>query len=343
MALLLLGGGGGALTYQNAITGSNSVTAFRAGSGGTLIPTGTNTYSGGTTVLPGTTSQVFFNGLTPYTATDNTAGVLQVNSSSAVVGNAIQSGPLGTGTLTLAGGKLTENGGNVTIANSVVANGSTTLSGDTGSFTFDGTGLTSPSTFQINNGSLLNVTNTTTIADNITGSTGLTKTGAGTLILSGTATKTYSGQTNVLGGTLRTSANDVLPHGTTLNVVLGANTIDFSSPATTDPTVNQSASGIVDLNGTTQSVNALIGTGIVTNSNATGASLNVGNGGGSGQFYGTITDGTGDRLTDEIRQRHLDPRLGEYLLRRHDRERRDAAVRPRRNRHPCRWEAPAPR
>src|SRR5262249_28583605 len=154
------------------------------------------------------------------------------------------------------------------IANSVVVNGSTTLFGDTGSFTFDGTGLSTPSTFQINNGSLLNVTNTTTIADNITGSTGLTKTGTRTLILSGTV-KTYSVQSNVLGGTLRTNASNVLPSGSTLNVVLGAAKINYSAGTNNQgsATVDQSVSGTVDLNGTTQSVNALIGTGYVTNSN----------------------------------------------------------------------------
>jgi preprotein translocase subunit SecG len=38
------------------------------------------------------------------------------------------------------------------------------------------------------------------------------------------------------------------------------------------------------LNGTSQSVNGLIGTGYVTNSNATGASLTIGGAGGSSPF-----------------------------------------------------------
>ena len=334
--VLQFGGGSGSLTVSTNLTGASSVTAFGSGSGGTLIPTGTNSYSGGTTLLPGATSQVFFNGLTPYTAYDNTAGVLQLNSSSVVAGNAIQSGPLGTGTLTLAGGKLFENGTAVTIANSVMVNGSTTMSGDTGSFTFDGTGLSTPATFQINNGSLLNITNTTTIADNITGGTGLTKAGTGTLILGGAA-KSYSGPTNVLGGTLRTTASNILPSGTTLNVVLGAAKINYSAGTGNNgaATVDQSVSGTVDLNGTSQSVNALIGTGYVTNSNATGASLNIGGAGGSGQFYGIIKDGAGTVALTKSGSRHPDPRLGEHLLRRHDGERRHAAVGPRRHRRPA--------
>ncbi len=292
---LNFGGGGGALTVSTNLTGSGSVAAFSGGSGGTLVPTGTNNYSGGTTLLPGATSQVFFNGLTPYTAFDNTAGILQLNSSSVVSAGAIQSGVIGTGALTLAGGKLQDNGTAITVANSVNLLGSTTLATTGGgSLTFDGTGLSSPSTFAVNNGAVLNVANTTTIADNITGGTGLTKAGFGTLVLSGAA-KSYSGQTNVLGGTLRTSASNVLPSGTTLNVVLGAAKINYSSGTNNQgaATIDQSVSGSVDLNGTSQSVNGLIGTGYVTNSNAAGASLTIGGAGGSSQFYGIIKDGAG--------------------------------------------------
>ena len=50
-----LGGGGGSLTYPTALTGGNTLNAFGGGSGGTLILTGINTYTGPTAIGSGGT------------------------------------------------------------------------------------------------------------------------------------------------------------------------------------------------------------------------------------------------------------------------------------------------
>jgi len=84
----------GATATQSGVIADGTGTAIEKIGGGTLIVSGTNTYSGGTTL---------------------TAGTL-------VITNAAS---LGTGALTLAGGTLS-NAGNVTFANSVVVQAGTT-------------------------------------------------------------------------------------------------------------------------------------------------------------------------------------------------------------------------
>ena len=56
----------------------------------------------------------------------------------------------------------------------------------------DGTALAAPATFNLTGPTNLAVNNTTTIADKITGASGLTMSGTGTLILCSTAQSTYT-------------------------------------------------------------------------------------------------------------------------------------------------------
>ena len=51
---------------------------------------------------------------------------------------------------------------------------------------------------------------------------GFTKIGAGTLILNGTSTNTYSGATAIAGGILQLGAADVIPDASAVTVDMGA-------------------------------------------------------------------------------------------------------------------------
>jgi autotransporter-associated beta strand protein len=90
------------------------------------------------------------------------------------------------------------------------------------------------------------------IAGAITGTGSLAKNGAYTLTLSGT--NSYSGQTQILAGTLKMGADNVLPSTTALTISAGA---------------------ALDLNGTDQTVNTLSNLGSITNTSCSRAVLTV--------------------------------------------------------------------
>jgi autotransporter-associated beta strand protein len=146
---------------------ASSLGLTKAGAGKLLL-LGANTYSGGTTLNAG-------------------GGTL-------AVGNATD---LGTGTLTINGGVLQGNGTALTLANALAFNGDFTVGGTsdltlTGGVTLAGGRRT------------VTVTNTglTTLAGAIAATTlGLTKAGAGTLVLSSGA-NAYTGSTIINAGTL---------------------------------------------------------------------------------------------------------------------------------------------
>ena len=118
-----------------------------------------------------------------------------------------------------------------------------------------------------------------TISGNIAGSTpsrSFTKTGAGTLLLTGN-TNTYSGGTTISAGTLELSGLG------TLGATTGSLTVN---------------GGTLNLGGTNQAVGALNGSGgtILNNATGTSSTLTVGTGDTSGSYAGVIrnnTSGTG--------------------------------------------------
>ena len=122
--------------------------------------------------------------------------------------------------------------------------------------------------------------NTLTINTPLTTSTaGLTKSGNGTLVLGASNTITAAGAVTINEGTLRLATGGTLGVTDIDLVIRQGGTFDLGGV-----NVGTLTSGGVDI---------LRGAGTITNSNATGALLRVGNGGTSGYFTGAINDGTG--------------------------------------------------
>jgi autotransporter-associated beta strand protein len=213
------------LTYSGNISGTGSLTKFGAG---TLTLTGSNTFSGGTTLATGTLNVGSAGSLGSSGALTFTGGTLQyspANTTDYSLRIANSTGPISIDT----------NGQNVTFASSIAATntggltklgtGTLTL---TGSNAYTGTTTISAGTLRIgsggttgsitaditNNASLIfNRSNNLTHSGNISGLGDLTKQGAGTLTLTGNITHTNG--TTIQAGTLQIGS------GTTTGSIIG--------------------------------------------------------------------------------------------------------------------------
>ena len=214
------------VSFDGVISGSGSIT--KAGAG-TLILSGTNTYSGGTTISAGTLSIVSDTNIGSGTNTIGTKGTLLLSgngtytndwtlsgagSAIATDNNNTLSGVLsGNGGLTKTGtGTLTLTGNNTYAGGTAINDG--TLKGNIASGTdlsiaagaiYDGDNKARSVDGLNGGGKLLNTSGLTVQSGDFAGiidnsNTSLTKTGAGTLTLSGT--NTYTGMTTVRSGTL---------------------------------------------------------------------------------------------------------------------------------------------
>jgi fibronectin-binding autotransporter adhesin len=205
---------------------------------------------------------------------------------------------LGTSSLTLSSGTVFAHGGDRTLTNAVTQ-GNNTTTGFTGDYSItlgNVTGGASANNWGTNNnlaagktltfGSwtvnsltanrawTIDGTGTTIIDGSITTSTAfgvvLTKTGDGVLVLNGTASNynQNNANTDIDRGILRMGADNVIPSGAGFGGVLLA------------PELANGDTAIWDLNGTSQSVNALTantdGTSIIDNMSATAATLTFG-------------------------------------------------------------------
>ena len=122
------------------------------------------------------------------------------------------------GTVTVAAGGVTTNGMEIN-ANGYVFSG--------GAITLGGTPV-APDVV-LNTIKVTNATNTATINSQISGTNGLNKTGAGTLVL-GSSTNNFAGNVTLSGGTLIIPAESSLGP-TSNNIVLNAGTLKFSPSA----------------------------------------------------------------------------------------------------------------
>ena len=214
------------VSFDGVISGSGSITKTGAG---TLILSGTNTYSGGTTISAGTLAIGSDTNIGSGTNTIGNKGTLLLSgngtytndwtlsgagSAIATDNNNTLSGVLsGNGGLTKTGtGTLTLTGNNTYAGGTAINDG--TLKGNIASGTdlsiaagaiYDGDNKARSVDGLNGGGKLLNTSGLTVQSGDFAGiidnsNTSLTKTGAGTLTLSGT--NTYTGMTTVRSGTL---------------------------------------------------------------------------------------------------------------------------------------------
>jgi autotransporter-associated beta strand protein/T5SS/PEP-CTERM-associated repeat protein len=285
------------LTLSADISGDGSLT--KAGPG-TLVLTGTNSYTGGTTVTGGLinfmagglgTGTITVDGGGLQWAAGNTSDIsgqlAAIGSGGATFdtnGNNVSlattlTGPgsltkAGNGTLTLAAlntyaGGTTVNGGTLAVAqdgNLGAAGGGLVLGGGTLQLLGN---VTSARSVTLNGpgGTIDTNGNNGTLSGNIGGAGGLTKVGAGTLALWGASS--YTGATNVNGGTLQAGAANVFASTSAFTVASGA-TLDF--------------------NGFNQTLASLAGAGSVTMG---AGSMTVGGNNASTTFSGTISGAGG--------------------------------------------------
>lgn len=201
--------------YANLV-GSGGVTL----SGGTINLRGTNTYSGGTTIGAGTVA-ILATSAVPASGTYTilSGGTLADSSGFATVGGWLASGRIATASAgTLAFTAATESDAiDLTGYDSLVlaATGTTEVSG---TVTPSATGLR------------IGGTGTLTISSAVGGPAGLTKTGNGTLVLSGA--NTYQGATTLAAGTLTAGSATALGTGGTIS--FGGGTLGYAAGVSTD-------------------------------------------------------------------------------------------------------------
>jgi autotransporter-associated beta strand protein len=249
-----LGGGGGDLILPNANALSGNDSVIVSGAASTVDITGTNTYTGTTTISGGATLQVstLANGGLP-------SGIGQ--SSNAAANLILDGGTLaGSGstdrlfTLTANGGTLDNSAGMVFTNTGAIAlpaaNVTLTLTGaNTGHEDL------SPVLADPGNGYV----------------TSVVKNGTGMWTFNTTGSKTYSGNTTVNAGTLETLGSNTLSPNS--SILLGQNTI-------------------LELHDTSQAINGLSGSGSIQNYFvAHNDTLTVGANNGSGTFSGIINSG----------------------------------------------------
>lgn len=233
---------GGQLNLTGTVSGATTLS--KEGTG-TLLLGGANTYNGGTTLVDGT-----------VTVASSTVGGL--------AGSSISSGPLGTGTVTIAsGGTATlrsDSGSLRTLANALIANADFNLGAlGSGSLMLGGTvnlGAGSPRTITVTgnqfitgavSGGSLSVAGTGTLHLRGANTQSTLTLGTGSTVVVGTTTALGAGQVTVNGATIASDTARTLTNAWLLNgdLTLGGNPLNAGSY---DGLLT--LSGTINLNGT---------------------------------------------------------------------------------------------
>jgi fibronectin-binding autotransporter adhesin len=222
---------------------------------GTLTITGSNTYTGGTTVsagtLVGTTASLRGNVIDSGTLVFDqaTAGTF-----TPVISGTGSVAKQGAGTLTLAGAN-TYSGGTAINAGTLQVGSNANLGGAAGGISFNGgalqysAGFSSPRPVTLNaGGGTVNTNgNSATLSGVISGPASLTKTGAGGLTLAGA--NTYTGGTTIAGGMLGVSADSSLGAPVS-SLTLAGGTLRYGAGfSSSRPLTLNVGGGTIDTNG----------------------------------------------------------------------------------------------
>ena len=281
-AILTVGGDSTTTIYAGTISGFGGLNKVGTG---TLTLTGSTTYTGTTTVSAGTMAGGALNSLSPNSAFSIANGAtLDISAASQIIGSLAgvtgSSVKLGAKTLTIGGdntsttfsglisgtGSLIKNGvGTFTILGTDNYSGGTTIGGGTLQL---GNGATNGSiSGNVNdNGTLtFDENGPVTFAGIISGAGNLVQESNGTLTLAGN--NIYNGATNVASGTLQAGLSGAFSAASAFTVT-----------------------SVLDLNGFNNTIGSLTGSGTVTNSSLTTATLTIGNVA-STTFSGAINNG----------------------------------------------------
>jgi filamentous hemagglutinin family protein len=237
------------LLFGDLTTGDSSNTTYSgviSGSLGDLIKQGSGTFT--------------LSGANTYT------GLTAVNEGTLSVNNAAALGTIANGTIVASGATLDINNALITNLEPITLNGGT----------ITGTGTSSlAGNITLGSSSTLGGTGALTLSGIISGSgLGITKTGSGTVTLSGN--NTYTGSTTINAGTLKLGASNVLSDSTAVNI--------------------NSSGAVFDLNNFSETIASLAG--------ASGTSVTLGSGtlttgDSSNTTYSGVISGTGGALTKQ--------------------------------------------
>ncbi|RAZ45887.1 hypothetical protein DP175_07730, partial [Polynucleobacter paneuropaeus] len=295
-AITLAGGAGltinqlGNSTYGGAISGALST--FTKSGGGTLTLTGANTYTGSTSISAGTvnlsgtlaSTAIGISGNGTLAITGGGYNRLAFTSVITINNGTLSNTQTGTGGIgqTMASGSVLNLNGNATVSLAGVGDtwGSISVQGLTINSTGSGNSITGGALAIYNTGLTINVASASltiaSIMENSNSTLGLyTKTGAGTLILTGA--NTYTGVTTISAGTIQVGDGGTTGNLGTGGVVNNSALVYNRSNAITDNniisgngTVTQAGTGTVTLGGANTYIGVTtVNAGILTNAAST--------------------------------------------------------------------------
>ncbi len=301
-ALNLAGAAGSTLTVARVLADVAGGTAESVNvTAGTVVLTGTNTYTGNTDIRSGATLALGAGGATGSLAAGNTVSIASTG--------VLRFDRDATTSLALSGaisgaGSVVQAGNGTTILTGTNSHGASTVNagvlqiGDAGT-----TGTLGSGAVNLAAGTLrIDRTDTLTLANVFSGAGTLDQHGSGTTVLTADSSAAYTGAVNVTGGTLRVAGTNA--KAGTGTIALGDHTLDITGGATVTNTITvadgaliSSSTGSGTLGAGTLNLGATVG---LTLSSAGGGTLDVARAISDSSNNGSVTVGGGTVVLQAI-------------------------------------------